>query len=610
MTTKLIKVTDTTLRDAHQSLFATRFNNSTISKLAPLLDKVGYDVLEVGGGATFDSCIRYLNEDPWDRLKMVRRLAPNTNLSMLIRGANLVGYRHYSEEIINEFISLSADFGIDVFRLFDALNDPGNLEIASNAIKNKNKHLQLTICYSTGESGKLETKSTEIYTLNYYVNLAKTLVKMGADSLCIKDMAGLLSPYDAYMLITELKNNISIPIQLHNHYTSGLASMTQLKAIEAGVDGVDTCISTVAQKTSQPAIEPLLKTFISNNSTYKTNINFDQITKIEQTLEEEVKKYTSYSISTKFSNIDSGVLTHQIPGGMISNLTSQLNQNNNLSKLPQVLDEIPKVRKDLGMPPLVTPISQMVGAQAVSNVMTKKYENISEQVISYLSGHYGKPPGEINKVKFKNIKKITKNKEIKSLKIYSDELKNISQYHPDVLTYALFDDTGKNFLLNKTNIYEKPEINKPNPISNNIETKALDNELTIQFENKEYTISINVENKELIADIIKQSEINPKQNTPSPNKKPNKKTENKNKPQITNNNTLDKSKFISSPMSGTVIKYLVKTNDKIKTNQEVAIIESMKMETTIKSDVDGTILELLIAPGGDIQAQGHIIKIN
>ena len=369
MTTKLIKITDTTLRDAHQSLFATRFNNSTISKLAPVLDKVGYDVLEVWGGATFDSCIRYLNEDPWDRLKMIKRLVPNTNLSMLIRGANLVGYRHYSEEIINEFVSVSADFGIDIFRLFDALNDPDNLETTSKAIKSKNKHLQLTICYSTGESGKLETKSTEIYTLNYYINLAKTFVTMGADSLCIKDMAGLLSPYDAYMLITELKNNISIPIQLHNHYTSGLASMTQLKAIEAGVDGVDTCISTVAQKTSQPAIEPLLKTFISNNSTYKSNIDFEQITKIEKILEEEVKKYTSYSINTKFSNIDSGVLIHQIPGGMISNLTSQLNENNNLNKLPQVLNEIPKVRKDLGMPPLVTPISQMVGAQAVSNVI-------------------------------------------------------------------------------------------------------------------------------------------------------------------------------------------------------------------------------------------------
>ena len=606
MTTKLIKVTDTTLRDAHQSLFATRFNNSTISKLAPLLDKIGYDVLEVWGGATFDSCIRYLNEDPWDRLKMIKRLAPNTNLSMLIRGANLVGYRHYSEEIINEFVSVSADFGIDIFRLFDALNDPGNLETASKAIKNKNKHLQLTICYSTGESGKLETKSTEIYTLNYYINLAKKFVTMGADSLCIKDMAGLLSPYDAYTLITELKNNISIPIQLHNHYTSGLASMTQLKAIEAGVDGVDTCISTVAQKTSQPAIEPLLKTFISNNSTYKTNIDFNQITKIEKILEEEVKKYTSYSINTKFSNIDSGVLIHQIPGGMISNLTSQLNENNNLNKLPQVLDEIPKVRKDLGMPPLVTPISQMVGAQAVSNVMTKSYENISDQVISYLSGNYGKPPGKINKVKFKNlIKTVSKNNEnMKSLKIYSDEIKDISLYHPDVLTYALFDDTGKNFLLNKSNIYEKPEIETSKSISNNPDREKQDNQVTIQFENKEYTISINVVNKELIANIIKQSEI--KNQNINKEKKP----ENTATPQIKQNNTLNKYKFINSPMAGTVIKYLVKTNDKIKTNQEVAIIESMKMETTLKSDVDGTILEILIAPGGVIQAQEPIIKIN
>ena len=607
MTTKLIKVTDTTLRDAHQSLFATRFNNSTISKLAPVLDKVGYDVLEVWGGATFDSCIRYLNEDPWDRLKMIKRLAPNTNLSMLIRGANLVGYRHYSEEIINEFVSVSADFGIDIFRLFDALNDPDNLETASKAIKNKNKHLQLAICYSTGESGKLETKSTEIYTLNYYINLAKTFVTMGADSLCIKDMAGLLSPYDAYMLITELKNNISIPIQLHNHYTSGLASMTQLKAIEAGVDGVDTCISTVAQKTSQPAIEPLLKTFISNNSTYKSNIDFEQITKIEKILEEEVKKYTSYSINTKFSNIDSGVLIHQIPGGMISNLTSQLNENNNLNKLPQVLNEIPKVRKDLGMPPLVTPISQMVGAQAVSNVMTKRYENISDQVISYLSGNYGKPPGEINKVQFKNIKKsASKNNEnMKSLKIYSDEIKDISHYHPDVLTYALFDDTGKNFLLNKSNIYEKPGIETSKSTSSNLNTGKQDNQLTIQFKNKEYTISVNVENKELIANIIKQSEFNYEQNINKDNK-----TEKNAKSQIKQNNTLNKYKFISSPMSGTVIKYLVKTNDKIKTNQEVAIIESMKMETTIKSDVDGTILEILIAPGGVIQAQEPIIKIN
>jgi len=604
--TKLIKVTDTTLRDAHQSLFATRFNNSTISKLAPMLDKVGYDVLEVWGGATFDSCIRYLNEDPWDRLKMIKRLAPNTNLSMLIRGANLVGYHHYSKEIINEFISVSADFGIDVFRLFDALNDPENLDTASEAIKNVNKHLQLTMCYTTGESGKLETKSKEIYTLNYYVNLAKTFVKMGADSLCIKDMAGLLSPYDAYMLITELKNNISIPIQLHNHYTSGLASMTQLKAIEAGIDGVDTCISTVAQKTSQPAIEPLLKTFVSNNSTFKTNVHFDQITQIEQILEEEVKNYTSHSINTKFSNIDSGVLTHQIPGGMISNLTSQLDQNNNLNKLPQVLNEIPKVRKDLGMPPLVTPISQMVGAQAVSNVMTKRYENISEQVISYLSGHYGKPPGEINKVKFKKVKKINNNTEIKSLKKYSDEIKDISQYLPDILTFALFDETGKKFLLNKTNIYIKPEINKSESITNKISPKNLDNQLTIQFENKEYTISINVENEELIADIIKQSEISSEQNKNNQETKP----EIKNNLQSKQKSIVDKFKFINSPMSGTVIKYLVKTNDKIKSNQDVAIIESMKMETTIKSDVDGTILELLIAPGGAIQAQEPFIKIN
>ena len=601
MSSKIIKITDTTLRDAHQSLFATRFKNDTISQLAPLLDNAGYDVLEVWGGATFDSCIRYLNEDPWDRLKMINRLTPNTKLSMLLRGANLVGYKHYSTEIIQDFITISADFGIDVFRVFDALNDINNLKDVASAVKNTGKHLQLTLCYSVGESGKLEKSKNEIYTLDYYLNLANKFVEMGADSLCIKDMAGLLSPYDASILISELKKTINIPLQLHNHYTSGLASMTQIKAIEAGIDGVDTCVSTVSQKTSQPAIEPLAKTFDSLDSNYKVNINMEVISDIAAKLENEVTKYNKFNVTTKFSPVDADVLNHQIPGGMISNLASQLKDNNNLDKLPKVLLEIPKVRKDLGMPPLVTPISQMVGAQSVNNVLSGRYSNLSQQMLEYLNGGYGTPPGEINtKIFNENIKNKKTKPKVQSLDDYAKEIKNLTNYKPDIITYAMFEEIGKKFLEDKLLIHDKKEESNLEIKSDESKESAKQNntiDLTLNFEGKEYSVSAELGKNNVITNI----------NDISKSKAKNIKSKNES---ILNPVSIDNSLTILSPISGTILKYLVKKGDKISKDQALVNIESMKMENTIKSDKTGIVKQINYKIGDTINSNDPLINLS
>ena len=606
MPTKIIKITDTTLRDAHQSLFATRFKNDTISEIAPLLDKAGYDVLEVWGGATFDSCIRYLNEDPWDRLKMINRLTPNTKLSMLVRGANLVGYKHYSNEVVNDFISTSAEFGIDIFRVFDALNDINNLKDVAKAVKKTDKHLQLTLCYSVGESGKLETSKTAIYTQDYYINLAKEFINLGADSLCIKDMAGLLSPYDASMLVSGLKQITDIPIQLHNHYTSGLASMTQIKAIESGVDGVDTCISTVSQRTSQPAIEPLSKTFDSENSNYKININMNTVSNIAKILEKEVKKYSEYNVKTKFSPIDADVLSHQIPGGMISNLASQLSTNNNLDKLPDVLKEIPNVRKDLGMPPLVTPISQMVGAQSVSNVLTGRYANLSQQMQEYINGGYGTPPSNINKKIFNKYitgKKIKKPS--KSLNEYGKEIQSLTNYKPDIITYAMFEEIGKKFLENKLNIHGTTEESSNQEQSDyhsknkNLENNTFD--LKLNFEGKEYNISAELSDNDLVTNINEINKApNPKNKTPNPKKAK----------QIIENLPVDSGAQINSPISGTILKYLVKNGDKITKDQPLVNIESMKMENTIKSHKEGIVNNINFKIGDSVNTADTLLTLN
>ncbi|MEO0242428.1 MAG: pyruvate carboxylase subunit B [candidate division WOR-3 bacterium] len=453
-----LKITDTTFRDGHQSVIATRLKTEDMIPIAPKMDQIGFHSMEVWGGATFDVCIRYLNEDPWERLRTLKKLMPNTPLQMLLRGQNLVGYRNYPDDVVKEFIYEASESGIDIFRIFDALNDERNLEVPIKTVKECGKHAQAVICYSLTE----KRMGGEIFTLEYYVQKAKKLQEMGADSLCIKDMAGLLSPYDAYDLVKELKKHLDIPVQLHTHYTTGMGSMTYLKASEAGVDVVDCALSPLALRSSQPAVEPLLVSLYATER--DPGLDLKSIIEAGNYLEEILRtKYNSFLDATKFSVIDVQALEHQIPGGMITNLIAQLKEAKALERLPQVLEEIPRTRADMGYPPLVTPTSQIVGVQAVLNVLFGRYKMITQQTKDYFYGLYGKPPAPVNpevqKLALKGYPRGEKPIDCRPADILEPEMekarqavKGLAKNRGDVLIYALYPQIGLEFLKKKYGI--------------------------------------------------------------------------------------------------------------------------------------------------------------
>ena len=373
-----VGITETVCRDAHQSLIATRMTTDEILPALPLLDKVGYHSMEVWGGATFDACLRFLNEDPWERLRKIRAAAPNTKLQMLFRGQNVLGYRHYADDVVEYFVQKSIANGIDIIRIFDALNDVRNLQTAINATKKENGHVQAAISYTI----------SPVHDNDFFVKLAKEYEDCGADSICIKDMAGLLTPYTAYDLVKGIKSAVKIPIQLHTHYTSGVAAMTYLKAIEAGVDVVDCALSPMALGTSQPPTEPLVATL--QGTEYDTGINLEALTEIADYFKPLREKYLeSGLLNTKVMGVDINTLKYQVPGGMLSNLVSQLKQQNAEDKFEEVLKEIPRVREDLGYLPLVTPTSQIVGTQAVLNVLSgERYKMVTKESKGLLKGNF------------------------------------------------------------------------------------------------------------------------------------------------------------------------------------------------------------------------------
>lgn len=454
---KPIHITDLTLRDGHQSLFATRMTTDDMLPIAEKMDSIGFYSMEVWGGATFDVMTRFLNEDPWERVKLLKQKMPNTKLQMLLRGQNLVGYRNYADDVVEAFVEKAAEVGIDIFRVFDALNDERNFIAAFKAIKKCGKHIQGAISYSLTE----KRLGGPIFNIDYYIGKAKKIEDMGADSLCIKDMAGIISPYDAYELFSQLKANISIPVHLHTHYTSGMASMALLKAIEAGADGIDTCLAPFAMRSSHCAVEPFVVTL--QDTPHETGFNLETIAEIDEYLETIVPKYMNFADTTRFSVIDIGVLMHQIPGGMISNLVSQLKQANAIHRLKEVYEEIPATRKDLGFPPLVTPTSQIVGVQAVFNVIAGRYKMISNEVRDYFYGLYGRPPVPVNEeIRQKALKNYAKgNTPIDTrpgdviepeLPKAREALKGISEDMGDILIYALYPMTGLEFLKKKFNV--------------------------------------------------------------------------------------------------------------------------------------------------------------
>ena len=437
-----VGITETILRDAHQSLIATRMTTEEMLPVLPLLDKVGYHSLEAWGGATFDACLRFLNEDPWERLRKIRAAAPNTKLQMLFRGQNVLGYRHYADDVVEYFVQKSIANGIDIIRIFDALNDVRNLQTAINATKKEGGHVQAAISYTI----------SPVHNIPFFVKLAKEYENCGADSICIKDMAGLLTPYTAFELVKQLKSELKVPIQLHTHYTSGVASMTYLKAIEAGVDVVDCALSPLAMGTSQPPTEPLVSTL--QGTEYDTGLDLDKLTEIADYFKPLREKYLETGLlNTKVLGVDINTLKYQVPGGMLSNLVSQLKQQGKEDKFDEVLKEIPRVREDLGYPPLVTPTSQIVGTQAVLNViMGERYKMVTKETKGIVRGEYGRTPVEISEEFRKKIIGDEKPITVRPADLLKPELdklrKEAAEYieqDEDVLSYALFDQVAVKF---------------------------------------------------------------------------------------------------------------------------------------------------------------------
>ena len=442
MAKRPVKIMETILRDAHQSQAATRMRLDEMLPIADKLDKIGYYALEAWGGATFDSCIRFLNEDPWERLRSLRKAIPNTKLQMLLRGQNLLGYRHYSDDVVRKFCELSVKNGIDVIRIFDALNDIRNLKTSIDATKEAGGTAEIALSYTT----------SEIHTIEYFVKLAKELSKMGADIICIKDMANLLLPYDAYRLVSEIKDKVGLPVHLHTHNTAGTGDMTNLKAIEAGCDIVDTALSPLGNGTSQPSTEALVATLAGTD--YDTGIDLVKLNEITVYFNKIADRLKADGfLDEKVLKVDVNALIYQVPGGMLSNLISQLKQQNKSDKLDEVLQEVPRVRADAGYPPLVTPSSQIVGTQAVLNVITgERYKMCTKEFKGVLKGEYGilpaEPDAEVLKKVLDGEKRIT-HRPADDLPPELDKLRSeLGQYYEkdeDVLTYALFPQVSMPF---------------------------------------------------------------------------------------------------------------------------------------------------------------------
>ena len=623
-----VKITDTTLRDGHQSVMATRMRLEDMVDIAPTMDAAGFDAMEVWGGATFDTATRFLGEDPWERLRTLRRLIPNTRLSMLLRGQSLVGYRNYADDVVDAFVAQSAEAGIDIFRVFDALNDPSNVQRAAEAVKRSGKHLQLAICYSVTDEGRL---GGPYYNRDYYLSKAKQFESMGADSICIKDMGGLLAPYDAYELVTALKKTVPVPLQLHSHYTSGMATMTTLKAIEAGIDGVDTCCAPLALRTAQPAIEPIL--FALRGGDREPRVNLERVLEIDDYFESILPKYQRHLDSARFSVIDARVLDHQIPGGMMSNLASQLRDADSLDRLSEVLEEIPRTRKDLGYPPLVTPLSQMTGAQAVNNVLFGRYALITGAVKDYVEGKFGTPPGEIA-AELRD--KVLDGKEgVSVTEILQAEMdgarkavEHITTRMEDLLTYALYPATGMKFLRIKYGLDPMPdEMKEPGTDGKSLASAEPPPARNIARDRSRHArrFSVFVDGEHFEVDVEPHApsgdmRIAPAHAATQPPRatnlaedapahdslKPVKPAQQESAIVEPDANEVS----VTAPIPGVVLRYAVEVGEVVSEGDSIVVLEAMKMENTLPSPVSGTVTALVADIGATVAKDAVLAVIS
>jgi len=577
--TSALGITEVVLRDAHQSLFATRMRIDDMLPIAEKLDQIGYWSMESWGGATFDSCIRFLGEDPWDRIREIKKAMPNTPQQMLFRGQNILGYRHYADDVVEKFVERAAVNGIDVFRVFDAMNDMRNLETALRAVKQVGKHAQGTISYTV----------SPVHTTELWVDQARQIEDAGADSICIKDMAGLLTPYVGFDLVTRLKKAVNIPIQLHAHATTGLSTSTIMKCVEAGIDNVDTAISSMSMTYGHSATESVVSIF--QGTEHDTGLNIEKLEEIAAYFREVRKKYSEFEGSMR--GVDSRILVAQVPGGMLTNMEGQLRQQGAEDKLDEVLAEIPRVRKDLGYIPLVTPTSQIVGTQAVLNVMTgERYKSISKETAGVLRGEYGATPAPMNA---ELQSRVLDEGEIAitcrpadniepELEALTMELEGLSAEHgfglsagegqvDDVLTYALFPQVGLKFLQNKNNpsAFEPVPTGKPA-----VQTNDAGEEIyTVEVEGKSYTVSVanggDISGIAPVGGAVVSAAGAP---PPSVGGNP-----------------------VNAPLAGTVVKVLVQPGQSVTEGETIIILEAMKMETSISAPATGNIVEVRIQAG-------------
>ena len=602
-----VHITDVILRDAHQSLIATRMRTEDMLPACSLLDRIGYWSLECWGGATFDACLRFLKEDPWQRLTALKAALPNTPLQMLLRGQNLLGYRHYSDDVVHAFIQRAAINGIDIFRIFDALNDVRNLKTAIEAVKATGKHAQGTLCYTT----------SPVHDVYSFVNLAKELAKLGCDSIAIKDMAGLLTPFATYELVTALTNAIDLPIHLHSHATAGLAEMCQLKAIEAGCRHIDTALSSWAGGTSHPPTESLVMAL--EGTPYDTGLNLQKLQEVNDYFVQVRKKY--HRFESEFTGVDTRVHVFQVPGGMISNLANQLQERNALNRITEVYTEIPLVRRDLGYPPLVTPTSQIVGTQAVLNILTgKRYSTITNEVKRYLQGGYGKAPAPINASLQKRAIGKEDTIDCRPADLLKPELeqlrKEIGQLalnDEDVLSYAMFPEIGKQFLEQRSSGQLVPEPLEVASIIVNGVQKA-PTEFNIALHGESYHIKVTGTSpksestrhfyfmvdgipEEILVETLDEIVLDGGTQGPVKSAIASKRRSPTEKGDV----------VVSMPCN--ILDVLVKIDQKVTAGQPVLVTEAMKMETEITAPISGVVKAVHVVKGEAVNPNEVLIEI-
>ncbi len=645
-----IKFTDTTFRDGHQSLLATRMRSEDIIPFMERMDQMGYWALEVWGGATFDTTHRFLGDDPWDRIRTIKGILKKTPTMMLLRGQNLVGYRNYADDVTYRFVRHAAEVGVDIFRVFDALNDRRNWEVAVKALMDAKKaglmaHFQAAVCYSLTQ----RRMGGPIFNLDYYVNFAKQSEEMGADSFVLKDMAGMVSPNDAYAIIKALKETIKIPVEFHTHYTSGQGSMSYLKAIEAGVDVLDTCLSPFALRTSQPAIEPILVAVEQTDR--ESGMDLAKLIEIGQDLEKVAVKYRDLLDTSKIAQIDTGVLLHQIPGGMYSNLVNQLKEANALDRILEVLAELPQTREELGYPPLVTPTSQIVGIQGVFNVLFGRYKQIPAEVKGLAYGLYGRTPAPLDPKVQKTILKGYERGEKPTTKRPGDILepewdkaveatKGLAKDDGDVLIYALYPTTGMRFLKWKYGLEPIPEEVK----GKTLEQIKLEDDVYLKIKQKNLfaqvkdyldrlekpapekgpglrTFNVFVEGQYYEVEVectsgapvitgVMPGALAAPAAAPRPAAAPAPKPAAAPAPVAAPAEALAAGEVpLRAPMPGMIISYNVKVGDHVNTGDLVCVLEAMKMQNSLPAPASGTVKAVFFEPGASVAKDAVILVI-